>query len=86
MDTGKLRLCRRTKYHFIFFCLFPFFSSVGSAKVKIVLFYGIGCRFTFENTINSEVFVDPNPITLQVNVVFPSRQVGKLFKKDSLYA
>lgn len=84
VDTGKLRFCRRTKHCFIFFCLFPFFSSVGFSKMKIVLFCSIGCHFTFVNAVNSEVFVDPNPITLQVNVVFPIRQVGKLFKKDSL--
>lgn len=86
MDTGKLSLGRRTKHYIIFFCLFSFVSSVGFARVKAVLFYSIGCHFTFENTVNSEVFVEPNPITLQVNVVFPIRQVGKLFIEDSLYA
>lgn len=86
VDTGKLRLCRRTEHCFVFFCLFSFFSSFGFARGKIFLFYSICCHFTFENTVNGEVFVDPNPIILQVNAVFSIRRVRKLLKKDFLYA
>lgn len=61
----------------LFFCVFSSFFSVRLAKVKIYLFYSIGCHFTFKNTVKSAIFTFRS---LEVNV-FPFRQVGKLKKR-----